>query len=79
MPSDLASKKNIIGALNKYTRFLMETDYIGDPKRPGAVLGPKTVPKLTKKLLDDGIMSEDQAYHIHVFNNESTYAIELYK
>ena len=30
--------------------FLMETDYMDDPRRPGAVLGPKTVPKRTQQL-----------------------------
>ena len=28
----------------------METDFLDDPKRPGAVLGPKTVPKRTQQL-----------------------------
>jgi TatD-related deoxyribonuclease len=31
--------------------FLMETDYMDDMKRPGAVLGPKTVPKRTQALV----------------------------
>ncbi len=79
MPSVLASKKNIVEALSKGSRFLMETDYIDDPKRPGAVLGPKTVPKLTKNLLNEEVMSEDQAYQIHVLNTERTYAIELHE
>lgn len=65
LPSVLARTKNIQTALQKGTRFLMETDYIDDPKRPGAVLGPKTVPKLTKKLLQNEIMTEKQAYQIH--------------
>ena len=30
----------------------METDYLDDPKRPGAVLGPKTIPKRTIELCD---------------------------
>ena len=29
--------------------FLLETDYMDDLRRPGAVLGPKTVPKRTKQ------------------------------
>jgi len=53
MPSVLASKNNIIAAINKGTRFMMETDYIDDPKRPGAVLGPKTIPKITKIVPSD--------------------------
>jgi len=77
MPSVLASKKNIVASLEKGSRFLMETDYIDDPKRPGAVLGPKTVPRLTKKLLDLGVMSEDQAFDIHVKNPQDTYGINL--
>ena len=28
----------------------METDYLDDPRRPGAVLGPKTIPKRTNEL-----------------------------
>ena len=35
--------------------FFLETDYMDDPRRPGAVLGPKTVPKRTQQLLDAGI------------------------
>ena len=77
MPSVLASKKNIVEALKKGSRFLMETDYIDDPRRPGAVLGPKTVPKLTKKLLDAEVMNENQAFEIHVKNPQKTYDIDL--
>jgi TatD-related deoxyribonuclease len=77
MPSVLATKKNIVEALQKSARFLMETDYIDDLRRPGAVLGPKTVPKLTKYLLAADIMSEQQAYMIHAENPQNTYDIEL--
>jgi TatD-related deoxyribonuclease len=35
--------------------FFLETDYMDDLRRPGAVLGPKTVPKRTKQLLDAGL------------------------
>jgi TatD-related deoxyribonuclease len=37
MPSVLATRRNIVEALQKGTRFLMETDYIDDLRRPGAV------------------------------------------
>ena len=79
MPSILASKKNITEALKKGDRFLMETDYIDDPKRPGAVLGPKIVPKVTKNLLENEIMTEKQAYMIHKENPKKTYDIILEK
>jgi TatD-related deoxyribonuclease len=77
MPSITASRRNIISALEKGLRFMMETDYIDDPKRPGAVLYPRSIPKLTKKLISDGVISEKEAYIIHVKNPEETYSIDL--
>ena len=77
MPSVLASEKNIITAIKKGTRFMLETDYIDDPKRPGAVLSPKTVPKKTLLLMGKGLLTEDQAYIIHKENPEKTYRICL--
>jgi TatD-related deoxyribonuclease len=77
MPSVLATRRNIVEAALKGTRFLMETDYIDDLRRPGAVLAPKSVPKLTKKLLEENILSEQQAHRIHVENPQTTYHIEL--
>ena len=38
--------------------FFLETDYMDDLRRPGAVLGPKTVPKRTKQLLEAGLDEE---------------------
>ena len=77
MPSVLASEKNITIALSKGTRFMMETDYIDDPRRPGAVLGPKTVPKRTIELIKKNILSEKDANEIHKINPEKTYNIDL--
>ena len=44
---------------------MLETDYLDDPKRPGAVMGPKTVPRKTFKALENNILSDEQAYSIH--------------
>ena len=77
MPSVLATRKNILEAVLKGTRFLMETDYIDDLRRPGAVLAPKSVPKLTKKLREENILSEQQVQRIHIENPQTTYQIEL--
>lgn len=77
MPSVISSRNNIEIALSKGDRFLMETDYIDDPNRPGAVLGPKTVPRLTKRLIKEGKMEEEQYYKVHVDNPERTYGIDL--
>jgi TatD-related deoxyribonuclease len=76
-PSVLASRKNTQIAFEKGTRFLMETDYIDDPLRPGAVLSPKTVPKKTLDLLNKEIINEDQIYKVHKENPEKIYNIVL--
>jgi len=76
-PSILASKKSIMEALMQGSRFLMETDYIDDKRRPGAVLGPKTVPKRTKAFIQQGLMDEETAYRIHVENPEKVYGVEM--
>ena len=45
--------------------FLLETDYMDDLRRPGAVLGPKTVPKRTQQLVTAGI-DEELMWKAHV-------------
>ena len=77
MPSVLASEKNIVTAIRKSTRFMMETDYIDDLRRPGAVMSPKTVAKRTLELIEKEIMTEKQSYDIHKRNPEKTYGINL--
>jgi TatD-related deoxyribonuclease len=76
-PSVLATKKNISAAASQASRFLMETDYIDDPRRPGAVLGPMTVPKTTKSMLQEGLMTEEDVISIHKTNPERIYDITI--
>lgn len=52
--------------------FLLETDHMDDPARPGAVLGPKTVPKRTRQLEEAGV-DEEILYRTHVDLPERLY------
>jgi len=52
--------------------FFLETDYMDDPRRPGAVLGPKTVPKRTQQLLDAGV-DEEVMWNTHSALPERVY------
>lgn len=74
-PSVLAGENAIETALGEGTRFMMETDYIDDLKRPGSVLGPKTVPRRTKQLIDK--WGEDVFWKIHKDNPEKVYDIKI--
>ena len=72
-PSIVSSRRNIAEAISQGNRFLMETDYLDDLRRPGAVLGPATVPKRTKAFLADGTFSGEDVLKIHKDNPERVY------
>ncbi|CAD6494290.1 MAG: TatD related DNase [Candidatus Argoarchaeum ethanivorans] len=74
-PGIISSKHAVEEALQTSARFVMETDYIDDLKRPGAVLGPKTVPKKTKKLIE--VYGTEPFYRVHKENPEKIYQIEI--
>jgi TatD-related deoxyribonuclease len=72
-PSVLAGKGAFESALSQGTRFMVETDYIDDKKRPGAVLGPATIPRRTLDLFSRCILTEEQAFKIHKDNPEKVF------
>ena len=74
-PSIPAGKDSIEIALQQGNRFVMETDYVDDPDKPGFVLGPKTVPKKTKKLIE--IYGEDLFWEIHQKIPSRIYDVEI--
>ena len=76
-PSLIASGDVMREALKKGKTFLMETDYLDDLTRPGAVMGPRTVPRRTRKLINSGLITEEDAYQIHVERVEKLYSVEL--
>ena len=59
------SLTNIRYAAVQKSDFMLETDYLDDPNRPGAVMGPKSVPRKTIRALEEGIITEKQANNIH--------------
>ncbi|MFB6166071.1 MAG: TatD family hydrolase [Haloarculaceae archaeon] len=73
-PSVLADKAELEIAVKRGEPFMMETDYIDDPDRPGAVLGPKTVPRRVRWLLQAG---HDEAVRLaHVETPARVYDID---
>jgi len=76
-PSILASEEALDAALSQGDRFMMETDYIDDPGRPGVVLGPKTVPRRTIQFIKKGI-DEDVFWKIHKDHPEKVYGVKIH-
>jgi TatD-related deoxyribonuclease len=74
VPSVIAKKPKIEGAMEQGRPFMLETDFIDDPDRPGAVLGPKTVPRRTRWLLEAG--HEDAVRTVHVETPARVYGID---
>lgn len=74
-PGVLAGKGMIKESLLQGDRFMMETDYIDDPERPGAVLGPRTIPRKTLALA--GEWGDDVFWKIHKENPEQIYGVEI--
>jgi TatD-related deoxyribonuclease len=74
VPSVIARREELEAAIDHGRPFMMETDFIDDPDRPGAVLGPKTVPKRSLRLQEDG---HGEALHTaHVETPARVYGID---
>jgi len=73
-PSVMSEKERLSAAADAGDPFLMETDFVDDPDRPGAVLGPKTVPRRVRWLLEEGY--EAAVENAHVETPERVYGID---
>jgi TatD-related deoxyribonuclease len=55
----------------------METDYMDENSRPGAVMGPKSVPRITRHLLESGAITPGDAWYIHAETPGRVYGVEI--
>ena len=75
-PSVLATRDMVQEALSKGDRFLLETDFMDDLQRPGAVLAITTVPKRMRQLVEKGCNAE-VLWKVNKTNPERVYGIDL--
>jgi TatD-related deoxyribonuclease len=73
-PSVMSEPDWLREAAERGEPFLMETDFVDDPDRPGAVLGPKTVPRRVRTLLEEGY--DDAVRRAHVETPRQVYGID---
>lgn len=73
-PSVMCDKDRLEVAAASGEPFLMETDFVDDPDRPGAVMGPKTVPRRVRWLLEEG--HEEAVRRAHVETPRDVYGID---
>ena len=73
-PSVIARKDELAVAAERGVPFFMETDFLDDPDRPGAVLGLKTVPRRVRWLAEEGYEAAIQ--NAHVDTPKAVYGID---
>ncbi|MFC4553034.1 MULTISPECIES: TatD family hydrolase [Halorussus] len=73
-PSVMSEKERLEVAAERGDPFLMETDFVDDPDRPGAVMGPKTVPRRVRWMREEGY--DDAIRNAHVETPKRVYGLD---
>jgi TatD-related deoxyribonuclease len=76
-PSLIAKHEAIEQLVREHRRFTMESDYMDENSRPGAVIGPKSVPRYTNNLLSQGKITEEDCFFIHAETVEKVYGVPI--
>ena len=73
-PSVMSEKDRLELAAERGEPFLMETDFVDDPDRPGAVMGPKTVPRRVRWMREEGY--DEAIRNAHVETPKRVYDLD---
>jgi TatD-related deoxyribonuclease len=76
-PSMIATHPEIPAMAASGRLFTMESDYMDENSRPGAVIGPKSVPRTTIRMISSGLITEDDAHRIHQETPEKVYGVRI--
>jgi TatD-related deoxyribonuclease len=77
IPSLMAKHEAIPALCREGRSFTMESDFMDENSRPGAVIGPKSVPRFTNRLLSEGLITREDVHRIHVETPEQVYGVEI--
>jgi len=75
-PSVPAKEGEILAAVKGGCGFVVESDFLDDPKRPGAVVAPWSISRTFAKLISKEALSSSDAERILVKNIEELYGVE---
>ena len=76
-PSLIARHEVIPQMVRERRVFTMESDFMDENSRPGAVTGPKSVPRYTNQLLRDGLITTDDCFRIHAETIGKVYGVVI--
>jgi TatD-related deoxyribonuclease len=76
-PSLIAKHEALPQLIREHRPFTMESDYMDENSRPGAVIGPKSVPRYTNQLIASGVMTPDDCFFVHKDTVERVYGVTV--
>jgi TatD-related deoxyribonuclease len=76
-PSLIARHDALPWMIREHRRFTMESDYMDENSRPGAVIGPRSVPRYTNQLIAAGKMTPEDCFFIHAETVERVYGVTV--
>jgi TatD-related deoxyribonuclease len=76
-PSLIAKHEALPQLIREHRRFTMESDYMDENSRPGAVIGPKSVPRYTNQLITSGQMTIEDCFFVHKETVERVYGVTV--
>ncbi|HJX55493.1 MAG TPA: TatD family hydrolase [Methanoregula sp.] len=76
-PSLIAKHESIPQLARERRAFTMESDFMDENARPGAVTGPKSVPRYTHQLLRQGLITEEDCFRIHAETIGKVYGVTI--
>lgn len=77
VPSLVARHEAVPEVARSGRGFMLESDYMDELERPGAVIGPKSVPRFSLRLLETGAITEEALARCHVDTPSVTYGVEI--
>jgi len=76
VPSVPAREAELLAAVKGGWGFVVESDFLDDPARPGAVVAPWSISRTFARLISRGVLSSSDAERILVKNIEELYGVE---
>ena len=76
-PSLIAKHEAVPLLARERRAFTLESDFMDENSRPGAVIGPKSVPRYTFQLLRDNLITEEDCFRIHAETVARVYGVRI--
>ena len=77
VPSFIARHEDLAQIIAGGRECMMESDFMDDNTRPGSVIGPKSVPRFTRRLLESDQVTTEQMWRVHRDTPSRVYGVSI--